>query len=98
MVLKVYNTATREVEVFKPLVEGKVGMYVCGVTTYDLCHMGHARAYVAFDVIRRYLEHKGYEVIYVQIFTDVDDKIIQRSKERGVEPLDFAQQYIYEYF
>lgn len=98
MVLKVYNTATREVEVFKPLVEGKVGMYVCGVTTYDLCHMGHARAYVAFDVIRRYLEYKGYEVNFVQNFTDVDDKIIQRSREKGVEPLEFAQQYIDEYF
>ena len=98
MVLKVYNTASREIEEFTPLKEGKVGMYVCGVTTYDLCHMGHARAYVSFDVIRRYLEYKGYEVKYIQNFTDVDDKIIARSGERGMPPLEFAKIYVDEYY
>ncbi len=98
MTLKVYNTSSREMEIFEPLVEGKVGMYVCGPTTYDLSHMGHARAYVAFDVIRRYLENIGYDVTYVQNFTDVDDKIINRSKERGMPPLEFAQLYVNEYF
>ena len=98
MVLKVYNTASRKIEVFAPLVKGKVGMYVCGVTTYDLCHMGHARAYVAFDVIRRYLEYKGYEVNYIQNFTDVDDKIIARSRERCMPALEFAKIYVDEYF
>jgi len=98
MSLKVYNTSSREMEIFETLEEGKVGMYVCGPTTYDLSHMGHARAYVAFDVVRRYLEYIGYDVTYVQNFTDVDDKIINRSKERGMEPLDFAQLYVDEYF
>lgn len=98
MVLKVYNTLNREVEEFKPLNEGKVGMYVCGPTTYDLSHMGHARAYVAFDVIRRYLEYKGYEVTYVQNFTDVDDKIIKRSRRKGMPPLELAHMYVDEYF
>ncbi len=98
MALKVYNTSSREMEVFEPLQKGKIGMYVCGPTTYDLSHMGHARAYVAFDVIRRYLENIGYDVTYVQNFTDVDDKIIARSKERGIPPLEFAQLYVDEYF
>ena len=98
MPLKIYNTASREMEEFVPLAEGKVGMYVCGPTTYDLSHMGHARAYVAFDMVRRYLEFIGYDVNYVQNFTDVDDKIIARSAERGVPPLEFARMYVDEYF
>jgi len=97
MVLKVYNTRTRRKEIFEPLREGVVRMYVCGPTVYDLSHIGHARSYVAFDVIRRYLEFKGYRVIYVQNFTDVDDKIIQRAKELGAEPQELAERYIREF-
>ncbi len=98
MVLKVYNTEAREKQVFEPIEEGKVGMYVCGPTVYDNCHVGHARSYVAFDVIRRYLEYKEYSVTYVQNFTDVDDKIINRSRERSIPPLVLSEQYIQEYF
>lgn len=72
--LWVYNTMSRKKEVFRPKVEGKVGMYVCGVTAYDLSHIGHARVYVTFDVLYRYLRHLGYQVCYVRNFTDVDDK------------------------
>ncbi|MBT9132207.1 cysteine--tRNA ligase [candidate division NPL-UPA2 bacterium Unc8] len=81
--LKVYNTMTGRKEEFLPLKRGKVGMYVCGVTVYDECHLGHARTYVAFDAIRRYLEYKGLEVNYVQNFTDVDDKIINKAREES---------------
>ncbi len=81
MPLLVYNTLTRRKEELQTLVSGKVGMYVCGVTVYDECHLGHARAYVAFDCIRRYLEHRGYEVRSIQNFTDVDDKIIDRARQ-----------------
>ncbi|MGA1822187.1 MAG: cysteine--tRNA ligase [Thermoplasmatota archaeon] len=98
MVLKVYNTQSRSKEEFQPQVQGKVSMYVCGPTVYDNCHVGHARSYVAFDVIRRYLEYRGYTVIYVQNFTDVDDKIISRSAESGVPPLVLSERFIQEYF
>lgn len=81
--LNIYNNLTRQKETFKPMVEGKVGMYVCGVTTYDDCHVGHGRTYVCFDVIIRYLRHLGYEVTYVRNITDVDDKIIKRAAENG---------------
>lgn len=80
---KIYNTLTRQKEQFTPLVEGKVGLYVCGITVYDLCHMGHARTYLSFDLMVRYLRHKGLEVNYVRNITDVDDKIIQRANENG---------------
>jgi cysteinyl-tRNA synthetase len=81
--LKIYNTLTRQKEEFRPIVQGKVGMYVCGMTVYDLCHLGHARVLTAFDVIARYLRHKGFEVNYVRNITDIDDKIINRAKENG---------------
>lgn len=81
--LQIYNTLTRQKETFKPMIEGKVGMYVCGITVYDLCHMGHGRTYLSFDVMVRYLRHKGYDVTYVRNITDVDDKIIQRANENG---------------
>lgn len=81
--MKIYNTLTRQKEEFRPIVEGKVGMYVCGMTVYDLCHLGHARVLTAFDVIARYLRHKGYDVNYVRNITDIDDKIISRAKENG---------------
>jgi len=80
---KIYNTLTRQKEQFTPLIEGKVGLYVCGITVYDLCHMGHARTYLSFDLMVRYLRHKGLEVNYVRNITDVDDKIIQRANESG---------------
>jgi len=79
--LKIFNTLTREKEVFKPIHEGKVGMYVCGVTVYDLCHIGHGRTFVCFDVISRYLRSLGYDLTYVRNITDVDDKIIKRALE-----------------
>lgn len=81
--LKIYNTLTQEKEIFKPLQDKKVGMYVCGMTVYDFCHIGHARVLVAFDVIVRYLQSKGYEVNYVRNITDIDDKIIKRAQENN---------------
>ena len=96
--LKIYNTASRSLEEFKPLEEGKVGMYVCGVTVYDFCHIGHARSAVAFDIIYRYLKFKGYDVIFVKNFTDVDDKIINRANQEGVSCDEIASKYIKEYY
>lgn len=83
--LYVYNTRMRKKELFEPLEEGRVRMYVCGVTVYDYCHLGHARCYVAFDIIHRYLEYVGYRVTYVQNITDLDDKLINRAREAGGE-------------
>ncbi|WP_213992870.1 cysteine--tRNA ligase [Sodalis sp. dw_96] len=79
--LKIFNTLTRQKEEFKPIHAGKVGMYVCGITVYDLCHIGHGRTFVAFDVVTRYLRFKGYEVNYVRNITDIDDKIIHRAAQ-----------------
>ncbi|MEM2869396.1 MAG: cysteine--tRNA ligase [Thermoplasmata archaeon] len=98
MVLRVHNTATGELEEFRPVHGNRVHMYVCGPTVYDYCHIGHARSYVAFDTIRRYLEYKGYTVIYIQNFTDLDDKILQRARERGVEPGEISSFFIRAYF
>lgn len=98
MALKFYNTLTSNVEEFKPLHGNTVKMYVCGPTVYDYCHMGHARSYIVFDVIRRYLKYRGYNVIYVQNFTDVDDKIIKRAKELGMSPLEVSGKFIKAYF
>lgn len=81
--MQIYNTLTRRKEPFTPLVAGKVSMYVCGMTVYDYCHLGHARVMVAFDVITRYLRHRGYDVIYVRNITDIDDKILKRADENG---------------
>jgi cysteinyl-tRNA synthetase len=97
MSLKVYNTMTNEKEEFIPLEKDEVAMYVCGPTVYDKSHIGHARCYVAFDVIRRYLEYVGYRVKYVENFTDVDDKIINKSKETGEDPFHIAERNITEY-
>jgi cysteinyl-tRNA synthetase len=82
--LKLYNDLTREKETFQPLEEGRVRMYVCGMTVYDLCHLGHARVMVVFDVVYRYLKASGYDVTYIRNITDIDDKIINRANERGV--------------
>ena len=81
--LRIYNTLTRQKEPFTPLEPGKVGMYVCGITVYDLLHMGHGRTYVSFDLMQRYLRHKGFDVTYVRNITDVDDKIIKRALENN---------------
>ena len=81
--LKLYNTLTRRKEVFEPLQAGTVGLYVCGMTVYDYCHIGHARMLAAFDVIQRWLRVRGYRVTYVRNITDIDDKIIRRAVENG---------------
>lgn len=81
--LQIYNTLSRKKEVFKPIEEGKVGLYVCGITIYDRCHIGHARTYVAFDVVARYLKYLGYDLTHVRNITDVDDKIIKRALENN---------------
>ncbi len=95
--LRVYNTLNDAKEEFVPIRPGKVGMYVCGVTVYDDSHIGHARGAVVFDVIRRYLKHKGLKVTYVRNFTDVDDKIINRAREEGVSWEEIAKRYILEF-
>jgi len=97
MALQIYNTLTRRKEPFETLEEGKVRMYVCGPTVYDHAHVGHAMSSLVFDIIRRYLEYLGYEVIYVMNYTDVDDKIIQRAQEAGIPPIKLAEKYIEEY-
>jgi cysteinyl-tRNA synthetase len=94
MTLRVYNTLAGQKQDFKPLVPGKVGMYVCGVTVYDYCHIGHARANIVFDIIFRYLQYSGYDVTYVRNYTDVDDKIITRANERGISSKELAEEFI----
>jgi len=91
MAVRLYNTLTQKVEDFVPLTPGKVNLYVCGITTYDLAHAGHARTYLTFDVLRRYLQARGYEVTYCRNVTDVDDKIVARARERGEEPLALSK-------
>jgi len=91
---RLYNTLTRTVEDFTPLTPGHVGLYVCGMTVYDRCHVGHARAMVIFDTFVRYLRHRGWDVDFVRNFTDVDDKIIKRANELGEEPVALAKRYI----
>ncbi|MCT0214927.1 cysteine--tRNA ligase [Synechococcus sp. CS-1330] len=83
MTLRLTNTLTRRIELFEPLVPGQVSIYCCGVTVYDLCHLGHARSYIAWDVLRRYLIWSGYQVTFVQNYTDIDDKILGRAAEEG---------------
>ena len=94
--MKIFNTLSRQKEEFVPLVEGKVSMYVCGPTVYNLIHIGNARPMIVFDTARRYMEHKGYAVNYVSNFTDVDDKIIKKANEEGVDPSVISERYIEE--
>ena len=94
--MKIYNTLSKRKEEFVPLEEGKVKMYVCGPTVYNLIHIGNARPMIVFDTVRRYMEHKGYEVNYVSNFTDVDDKIIQKAIEEGVDASVISERYIAE--
>ena len=96
--MKLYNTLSGEATEFVPSDGNTVKMYVCGVTPYSATHIGHALSYVAFDVLRRYMEHIGYDVRHVQNFTDVDDKIIQRAEEQGIEPTELAERYIDDFF
>lgn len=94
MPITLYNTAHRKKEEFRPLREGHVGMYVCGVTVYDYCHIGHARSAIVFDVLARYLRARGYDLTYVRNFTDVDDKIIERAGKLGKDPGELAREFI----
>ena len=98
MALTIYNTLTGRKEPFEPMEPGRVRMYVCGVTVYDLCHIGHARALVVFDMIVRYLRYLGYDVTYVRNFTDVDDKIIERARTEGVSYRVVADRYIEAFY
>jgi len=97
MALRIYNTLTGKKEEFVPLHGNKVGMYACGVTVYDLCHIGHARSTIVFDMIYRYLKYRGYEVTFVRNFTDIDDKIIKRANAEGVDCKAIAEKYIHEF-
>ena len=97
MTLRLYNTLTGNKDEFVPLYGKKVGMYACGVTVYDLCHIGHARSAIVFDIIYRYLRYRGYEVTFVRNFTDIDDKIIKRANEEGVDAKTIAEKYIGEF-
>ena len=96
--MKIYNTLTRRKEEFEPIRKGQVNIYVCGPTVYNYIHIGNARPIVVFDTLRRYMEYRGYKVKYVQNFTDVDDKIINRAKDEGVSALEISERYIKEYF
>ena len=98
MSLKIHNTLTGKKEDFIPIEEGKVKIYVCGVTVYDDIHMGHARSMIVFDMVVKYLRYSGYEVTHITNFTDVDDKIINRASEAGISPLELSAGYIEEYF
>ncbi len=92
--LQIYNTLTRQKETFTPIQPGKVGLYVCGITVYDMCHMGHARTYLSFDMMVRYMRAKGLDVQYVRNITDVDDKIIKRANENGETPAQLTERTV----
>jgi cysteinyl-tRNA synthetase len=98
MSLTLYNTLTRKKESFDPIEAGKVRMYCCGVTVYDYCHLGHARSYIVWDVVRRYLAWRGYDVRYIQNFTDIDDKILNRARADGSTMEKVSEQFIAAYF
>ena len=92
--MKIFNTLSGKKDNFEPLEGNKVRMYICGMTVYDDTHIGHARTFVSFDIIVRYLRSAGYEVNYIRNITDVDDKILERSKELGITPFELTQKYI----
>lgn len=96
--LQIHNTLTRQKENFVPIKPNEIGMYVCGVTVYDLCHIGHARTFVSFDMIVRYLRYRGYKVNYVRNITDIDDKIIKRANEKGIDAKELAEHFIAEMY
>ncbi|MAE43250.1 cysteine--tRNA ligase [Candidatus Woesearchaeota archaeon] len=97
MTVKLYNTLTRKKETLKPTKDKHINLFVCGITPYDHTHIGHAKTYVQFDIIVKYLRYRGYNVLYLQNITDIDDKIIQRAKERKVKPLELARKFEEEY-
>ena len=96
--MKIYNTMSRKKEEFRPMNPEEIRIYVCGPTVYNYIHIGNARPFVVFDTLRRYLEYKGNKVKFVQNFTDVDDKIINKSIEEGIPALKLSENYIQEYF
>jgi cysteinyl-tRNA synthetase len=98
MTLTVYNTLSRHKEAFEPLESGKVRMYCCGITVYDYCHLGHARTCLVWDVVRRYLQWRGYDVQYIQNFTDIDDKILNRARQEGTSMEAVSERFIQAYF
>ena len=98
MAIKIYNTLSRKKEPLKPLQENHVKLYVCGITSYDYCHIGHARSALVFDMVVRYLRFCGYRVSFVRNFTDIDDKIIVRAAEKGVEAGELARRFIDEFY
>ena len=98
MSMVLYNTKTKKKDALVPLIPGQVSMYVCGVTVYDDCHLGHARSALTFDMIRRYLEFSGYQVTYVRNFTDIDDKILNRAKQEDVPWNDISERYIQNFY
>src|SRR3712207_2947766 len=95
--IRVYNTMTRRKEPLQTIEPGRVRMYVCGVTPYDSAHIGHGMSLTSFDVIRRYLEHRGYEVRHIQNFTDIDDKIIDRANAANIDPNALTENFIGEW-
>src|SRR3989338_11320750 len=95
--MKIFDSKSGEKVEFKPVIDGKVGMYVCGPTVYDSAHLGHGRSAVSFDVIRRYFIYKGYKVTYVSNYTDIDDKMINRASEKGISVAELAELVIPEY-
>jgi cysteinyl-tRNA synthetase len=97
MTIRVYNTLTRQKEQFETIQPGQVRMYICGPTVYAKAHVGHAMSALVFDIIRRYLEYRGYQVLHVMNYTDVDDKIIQRANQSGIDPFELAESYIQEF-
>ena len=96
--MQIYNSMTRKKETFKPINEGKVGIYACGPTVYNYFHIGNARPFITFDVLRRQLEREGYQVTFVQNFTDIDDKMIKRANEEGITVKELADRFIKEYY
>ena len=96
--MKVYNTLTRKKEELRPIEDGIIKIYVCGPTVYNYFHIGNARPFVVFDTLRKYLEYRGYKVKFVQNFTDVDDKIINKAKEEGITASEVSEKYIEEYY
>ena len=96
--MKIYNTLTRKKEEFVPIDKDEVKIYVCGPTVYNYFHIGNARPFVVFDTLRKYLEYRGYNVKFVQNFTDVDDKIINKAREEGVPAGEVSEKYIEEYY
>ena len=96
--LRVYNTLTRSLEEFRPVRAGRVNMFVCGPTVWDSSHVGHAKTYVAYDIMARYLRRKGYSIFFILNITDIDDKIINRAKSEGRDPLRLADKYAQDFF